>query len=528
MPAEANAPTMVEIESTAANEVRRAGRREWIGLAALVVPMMFILLDNGIIFLALPQLTASLGASSTEILWIADIYGFFLMAFLVTMGRVGDRVGHRKLLLIGAAAFSVLSVLAAFADSPVLLIAVRAALGIAGGIIGPCVFAIISQLFQDRRQMATANAIFATSAMVGVSLGPTVGGVLLHWFWPGSVFLIAVPVMLWLLVAGPIALPETKHRSADPIDLASVGLWLATILPAIYGLTTLARTGWRPDAAIAMLVGLTVGVVFVRRERRLSSPLVDTRLFGIRAIGATLVMYLLVGIVQSGNGLVLNQHLQQVEGYSTLATALWMVLPVGVAIAGVHLSTFLAKRFRPAFVLAGGLMIAAAGSGVISRTSAVGGLATLLGGLCIVMAGTSPVGVLSGQLVMQAAPKDQTGAAGSLNGTAGELSSALGIAVFGSLINSFYAGRVPVPDQLPPGSAAEANDSLAHAVAIAQDLPAQPGGALLAAARHTFNAAVTNIEALCVALFLGLAVLAFVTLRRIPPIGADTEQPGGE
>ncbi|WP_213451364.1 MFS transporter [Rhizomonospora bruguierae] len=511
---------MVEVESVQTVEVRRAGRREWIGLAALVVPMMFILLDNGIIFLALPQLTENLGASSTQILWIADIYGFFLMAFLVAMGRIADRIGHRRLLLIGAAAFSVLSLMAAFTTSPVMLIVLRAALGIAGGTVGPSVFAIIRQLFPDRRQMATAMSIFATSAMIGVALGPTVGGVLLHWFWPGSVFLIAVPVMLWLLVVGPIALPETRQRSTAPVDLSSVVLWLSAVLPTIYGVTTLARVGWAAAPVVAIVVGLALGTAFVTRERRLPNPLLDMRLFGIRAIGTTLAMFLLVGIVQSGNGLVLNQHLQLVEGYSTLATALWMVLPISVAIGGVHLSTMLAKRTRPAFVIGGGLVVASVGSAVLSQIDAVGGLTTLLVGLCIVMAGTSPVGVLSGQLVMQSAPAEQAGSAGSLNGTAGELSSALGIAVFGSLVNVFYSGNVRTPDALSPAAETHANDSISHAVAIARDLPTGPAEALVSAARDTFNNAVTNIAALCVVLFLALAVLTVATLREIPPIGA--------
>jgi DHA2 family multidrug resistance protein-like MFS transporter len=516
---------MVEVDSVPGQQgVRRAGRREWLGLAALTIPMMFVLLDNGIIFLALPHLTASLGASSTETLWIADIYGFFLMAFLIAMGRIGDRIGHRRLLLAGAAAFSVLSVAAAFAHSALALIVVRALLGVAGGVIGPCVFAIIKELFPDPRQMATAMSIFATSAMVGVSLGPTVGGLLLNWFWSGSVFLIAVPVMLWLLVVGPFALPETKHRSANPLDLLSVVLWLATVLPVVYGLTTFARVGWavRPLAVLAF--GLAVGTVFVLRERGVASPLLDFRLFGIRAIGATLGMYVLVGIVQSGNGLVLNQHMQLVEGLSAFATALWMVLPIGTAILGVHISTLLAKRIRPAYVLTGGLAIAAAGTAVLTQMTAVGGLAILMVGLCIVMLGTSPVGVLSGQLVMQAAPADQAGAAGSLNGTGGELSSAMGIAVFGSLVTAFYSGHVQVPVGVPAAGAATANDSLAHAVVVADQLPTGTGTELVNAARDTFNNAVTDVAAICVLLFLALAVLAFSTLRSVPPIGAETPE----
>ncbi len=518
---------MATVESISrAHAPARAGRREWIGLAALTVPAMFVLLDNGIIFLALPHLTETLGASSTESLWIADIYGFVLMGFLITMGRVGDRIGHRRLLLIGAAAFSVLSVGAAFANSVAMLIIVRALLGVAGGTIGPCVFAIIKELFQDPKQMATAMSIFATAAMVGVSLGPTVGGLLLNWFWSGSVFLIAVPVMLWLLVVGTIVLPETRARSTDPVDVFSVLLWLVTILPVIYGLTSLARVGPRPLPVLAIAVGLVLGVLFVVRQRRLASPLLDIRLFGIRAIGATLLMYLLVGVVQSGNGLVLNQHLQLVEGYSAFATALWMVIPIAVAIGGVHLSTLLAKRIRPSFVLAGGLVVAAAGSAVLTRIDAAGGLVTLLSGLCVVMLGTSPIGVLSGQLVLQACPPEHAGSAGALNGTAGELSSALGIATFGSLVTAFYSGSVDVPAGVASQDSAAANDSIANAVAVAQRLPATAATDLLRVARHTFNAAVTDIAGICVVLFLGLAVLVVATLRTVPPIGSErTSEP---
>jgi DHA2 family multidrug resistance protein-like MFS transporter len=284
--------------------------------------------------------------------------------------------------------------------------------------------------------------------------------------------------------------------------------------------------GPQPLPVLAIAVGLALGALFVVRQRRLASPLLDIRLFGIRAIGATLLMYLLVGVVQSGNGLVLNQHLQLVEGYSAFATALWMVIPIAVAIGGVHLSTLLAKRTRPSFVLAGGLVVAAAGSVVLTRIDAAGGLVTLLLGLCVVMLGTSPIGVLSGQLVMQACPPEHAGSAGALNGTAGELSSALGIATFGSLVTAFYSGSVDVPAGVASQDSAAANDSIANAVAVAQRLPATAATDLLRVARHTFNAAVTDIAGICVVLFLGLAVLVVATLRTVPPIGSErTSEP---
>jgi MFS transporter, DHA2 family, multidrug resistance protein len=482
--------------------------------------MMFVLLDNGIIFLALPDLTRFLGATSTESLWIAHVYGFMLMGFMVTMGRLGDRVGHRKVLLTGAAAFSVLSIVAAFANSVEMLILLRALMGIAGATLGPCLFALVKRMFPNPRQMATAMSIMATSAMLGVSFGPSVGGLLLNWFWAGSVFLIAVPVMVSLLVIGPIVLPPSATRSSERLDLFSVALWLATVLPVIYGLTELARSGWAMAPLAAIAIGTAVGVVFARRQHRLPEPLLDMRLFGIRAIGATLLMYLLVGIVQSGNGLVLTQHMQLVEGLSPFATSIWMVLPIATAILGVHISTFLAKRYRPSSVLVGGLIVAAVGATVLTQII-VDDLVVLLIGLCVVMLGTSPVGVLSSQLIMQAAPPERAGAAGSLNSTNGELSSALGIAVFGSLMTVLYSGSVTVPDGTSTEDAAAANDTLVQATALAERLPAPAADTLLASAREAFNSGFAVIAAMSAVLFLALAVLVYKTLRSVPPIGAE-------
>ncbi|MGX6601998.1 MFS transporter [Micromonosporaceae bacterium Da 78-11] len=501
----------------------RKGGRQWLGLVILLLPMLLVMLDLSVIFLAIPYMIADLKLSSLEALWVIDIYGFFVVGFLVTIGRLGDRIGHRRLLFIGAAAFCVLSLVAAFATGPVVLIAVRALLGVAGATIGPCVMALIKNLFPDPKEMATAFSMLTTVAMLGVLLGPTVGGLLLGSFWWGSTFLIAVPVMALLLLIGPFVLPrDTRDHDSEPLDLPSVVLSLSTMLPVIWGLTALARS-FSLTPVLAIVIGATCGVLFVRRQRRLRDPLLDMRLFGIRAVGATLLMYLLTGIVQSGNGLVLNQHLQLVEGYTAFQTALWMALPVGAAILGVHVSTMLAKRFRPGLVLIGGLLVAAAGEAVLSQISPVNGLVTLLVGLCVVMIGTSPVGTLSNQLVMQAAPDERAGSAGSLSGASGEFGSALGVAVFGSLVTVFYSGHVAVPAGTPGEVATAANDSLPHALESAAGLPADVGAQLATAARASYTVAVENLAGLSVLLFLGLAVLVHFTLRSVRPIGSEPE-----
>lgn len=509
-------------QKPAREETGPSGRKAWLGLVVLLLPMMLVMLDLGVIFLAIPYMVSDLSLSNLEALWIIDIYGFFVVGFMVTIGRLGDRIGRRKLLLIGAAAFAVLSVLAALSHSPAVLIVVRALLGIAGATIGPAVMALIKEMFPDPKKMATAFSMMATAAMLGVLLGPTVGGFLLGVFWWGSTFLIAVPVMVLLLVVGPFVLPESRDDSAQPLDLVSVGLSLATMLPAIWGLTALARSlSVLPLVAIA--VGLAFGVAFARRQRRLADPLVDMGFFRVRTVGATLLVFLLVGIVQSGNGLVLNQHLQLVDGYSAFQTALWMVLPVSMAILGVHLSTMLAKRFPPGRVLTGGLLLAATGEAVLTRMTAESGVATLIGGLCVVMLGTSPVGVLSGQLVMQAVPQERAGSAGSLSGISGEFGSALGVAVFGSLMTAFYAGHVNIPASVTGKTASAINETLPHAIDAAGRLPARAGSQVLAAARDTFNTGATSVALLAMLLFLGLAVLAHKTLRGVRPIGSSPE-----
>ncbi len=493
----------------------------WLGLAALMLVTTLVLLDNGIVFLALPRVTAALGASNTESLWIADIYAFFVVGFLITMGRLGDQIGHRKVMMVGAGAFCVLSVMAAFSVNPIMLILVRALLGIAGATMGPSLMALVKEMYPDPRKMATAISLMATSAMVGVSLGPAIGGLLLNSFWWGSVFLIPVPVMAMVLATGPLVLPETRHRSGQRLGLVSVALSLAAILPAIYGVTVLANTGWQLSPVLGIVIGLAFGVVFVRRQHRLEEPLLKMRLFSIRAISATLVMYTLTGVVQGGNSLILIQHLQLVEGFSPLAASLWMAVPIAMAVGGVHASTILAKRFPLGFVMLGGLLTAAAGELVLRETEA-GVLTTLIVGLSIVMIGTAPVGALSNQLLMHVAPPDKTGSAVALGSTGGDFGSAVGVAAFGSLVTVFYAGHVHIPPGVPPQSAAASN--IIQAVAVARRLPPSTADQLIMAARDAFNHATDNIATLSLGLFLVLAILVFATLRSISPIGGERQQ----
>jgi MFS transporter, DHA2 family, multidrug resistance protein len=494
-----------------------AGRREWIGLAVLALPTMLTMLDMGVLFLAVPHLSEDLGATSMEQLWITDIYGFLIAGFLVTMGTLGDRIGRRRVLLIGAAAFGILSVVAAYSTSPEMLVISRALLGVAGATIMPSTLALIMTMFPHPKQMGAAIGVWSTAMMAGLALGPVIGGALLNSFWWGSVFLIGVPVMLLLLVAGPALLPESKNPQPGRLDLFSVALSLAAILPFTYGLKELARSGWGAWQIIGVFAGVFVGVVFVMRQRRLSSPLLDIRLFAIPAVSGALTLSLLVAAVQGGAAFLLTQHMQLVDALSPLEAGLWMLVPSFVLVVGIQIVTNLSAKVRPAYLLIVGTLISALGMVVLTQVS-VGGIGTLVLGLSIVFFGVSPVGPLVSQLVMQSSPPERAGSAASLASTGGELGGALGIAAFGSVATAVYQAKVTVPDNVPPDVAAEAGESMAGAFVASSRVPEQ-ADSLLATVREAFNSSVSVTATICAVAFASLAVVAYSTLRAIGPLG---------
>ena len=283
----------------------RAGRREWIGLAVIALPCLLYSMDLTVLHLAVPALTADLQPSSAQLLWIIDIYGFFVAGSLITMGTLGDRIGRRRLLLIGAAAFGIASVLAAFSTSASMLIATRALLGVAGATVAPSTLSLIRNLFLDPGQRSIAIGVWITAYSLGGVLGPFVGGAMLEFFWWGSVFLIAVPVMVLLLAVAPFLLPEFKDPGAGRLDIASAFLSLVAVLAVIYGLKHLAQNGldWVPAVTIAF--GIAVGWVFVQRQKTLDDPLIDLRLFRLRAFNAAVATNNLAFLVMfSKNGTV--------------------------------------------------------------------------------------------------------------------------------------------------------------------------------------------------------------------------------
>ena len=496
----------------------RAGPREWIGLAVIALPCLLYSMDLTVLELAVPKLSADLKPTSSQLLWILDIYGFLIAGFLITMGTLGDRIGRRRLLLIGAAAFGVASVLAAFSRSAEMLIATRAVLGIAGATLAPSTLALISNMFLDPGQRTFAIGVWATSFAAGAAIGPLAGGLLLEFFWWGSVFLLAVPVMALLLMLGPVLLPEFRDPEVGRLDLLSAALSLAAVLAVIYGLKQIAQDGmgWLPTLSIA--AGLAVGGAFVRRQRKLADPLIDFRLFRLPAFRTSLTAFALSIFVIAGIFLFIAQYLQLVLGLSPLQAGLWTVPSSGGLIAGSMLAPLIVRRVRPAFVMAGGLvLLAAVGFGMLTQVNADSGLAVLVIGSVVLALGVAPVGTLATDIIVGSAPPERAGVASGISETSAEFGGALGIAVLGSIGTAVY--RSEVAEAFPrgglPDAAEAARDTLGGAVAAADELPDQLGPGLLDAAREAFIQGLQLTAITSAIIVLGIAILAAVLLRNV-------------
>ncbi|HEV8697452.1 MAG TPA: MFS transporter, partial [Candidatus Limnocylindrales bacterium] len=292
----------------------RATRREWLGLAVLALAALMYVMDLTVLHLAVPKMSADLRPSSTELLWIIDIYGFFVAGALITMGSLGDRIGRRRLLLIGAAAFGVTSLFAAFSTTPEMLIVSRAALGIAGATLAPSTLSLIFHMFRDPRERTIAIGVWIGAFSAGSAVGPILGGIMLQFFWWGSVFLLAIPVMAALLILGPRILPEYRDPEAGRLDPLSAVMAVAAVLTVIFGLKQIAQDGLSLLPVAALVVGLLVGVAWVRRQRQLADPMIDLALFRVPAFNAALVVNFLAIFVAVGYFLFVAQYLQLVAG----------------------------------------------------------------------------------------------------------------------------------------------------------------------------------------------------------------------
>ena len=496
---------------------QRAGLRDWVALGVIALPCLVYAMDLTVLNLAVPHLALDLAPSAAQLLWIIDIYGFMVAGTLMLMGTLGDRIGRRRLLLIGAAAFAAASILAAFARTAEELIAARTALGIAGATLGPSTLSLLRNIFLDERERTFAIGVWIACFSSGAALGPLVGGIILTYFWWGAVFLAAVPVMIALLIAGPLLLPEFRDESAGRLDLLSAVQSIVASLSIIYGMKRMAESGFGWEAVAAIALGLGVGALFLRRQQRLSDPMIDLALLRHPGLGAALAINVTAMFGAMGIFVFISQYLQLVLGMTPLEAGLWTA-PSGLCFAFGSMATpVLVRRWRPVDVLSTGVLIAAFGFGVLTQLRPDSPLWVLMTAIVLLCSGLAPVGTVTVDLVMRLAPAERAGAASAISETSFEFGGALGIAVLGSLVAASYrlsmeAAALP---GLPDGLLTSARATLDGAVTAARSLPPERAEALLDAAHTAFMGGLDKAALACVAATLLALLIARLRLARL-------------
>ncbi len=455
--------------------------RAWLGVAVLALPCMVTVMDLTVLNLAVPHLTAALRPSGVQLLWIVDIYGFMLAGALIPIGGLGDRIGRRKLLLTGGGLFGLASALAAVSTSPLMLIAARALLGMAGAALVPSTLSLLPTMFQNPAERTKAIGVWGASFAVGAAIGPLVGGALLERFWWGSVFLAGVPVMVVLLLAGPLLLPEYRDPHAGPTDLVSGVLSIAAILSTVYGLKQSVQDGLELIPALSMLMGVLLGVAFVRRQQTLADPMVDLSLFRNRDVAIALGSNVLNVFVSFGSFILVSQYLQLVLGLSPIQAGL-LALPASLlAIAGPSLSPMLQERVGMRRSLAVLLAITALGFAIQSMAGGSLAVLTAVLGWALWAFGGSAAATLTTATLIGSTRPERAGAVSALGQMGAQLGGALGIAVLGSLGTAIYRGAISgaMPAGLSPEFVAAARDTLGGAMNAASQLPDPTAAAAL-------------------------------------------------
>ncbi|TLM70681.1 MFS transporter [Pseudarthrobacter sp. NamB4] len=509
-------------DATARTTGGRAGGtwRDWLALGLLMFPVLLVAVDNTALTFALPAITRALSTSGVELLWIVDAYPLVLAGLLVAMGSLGDRIGRRRLLLIGTIGFAAVSAATAFAPNAGWLIAGRAVLGFFGAMLMPSTLSLIRNIFPESNRRRLAVAIWAAGFSGGAALGPIFGGLLVEEFWWGAVFLVAVPIMLPLLVLGPAFIPESRDPSPGKVDIPSILLSLLAMTPVAYGIKEVATEGPGAAALGAVALGLAMGVLFVRRQQRLHTPLLDMSLFQNRVFSMAIAANVLALFSFNGFILFLAQHLQLLEGLSPSAAGVAMIPALlATVVAGLAVVP-LVRRVRPGFVVAAGLGMSAAGYSLVTFGSHAGGPSLLLAALLVLALGVGTAETISNDLILGSAPPEKSGAAAAISETGYEVGALLGTAVLGSILTASYQQNLRLPEGVAEASSGQsimhAGETLAGAMELAAGLPGPLGDAVRDAAATAFDSGVHVTAAIGLVLMSTAAVLAAVVLRQVP------------
>lgn len=492
----------------------RVGARGWAALVVLMLPVLLVSVDNTVLSFALPEISTALSPTGVQQLWIIDVYPLVLAGLLVTMGTLGDRFGRRRMLLIGATGFALVSALAAFAPTAGLLIAARALLGFFGAMLMPSTLSLLRSVFRNREQRRLAIAVWAAAFSAGSALGPIVGGLLLEHFAWGAVFLVAVPVLIPLLILAPLLVPESRDPNPGRIDPLSILTSMATMVPVVYAIKEFAVEGVTPLVVILLVLGVGMGFLFVRRQLRAEIPMLDMALFRRGMFTGAILVNLLSVIALVGFLYYVSQHLQLVLGLKPIDAGLALIPGMGMMIVAGLAVVPVARRVRPEILVPSALVFSLAGYLVVAFTTHAHGVAPLIVAFVLLGTGIGAAETVSNELILAAAPAEKAGAASAVSETAYELGAVLGTTILGGIITAFYRSSLIIPDGVPAAAADRARETLAGAFSAAEGLPASVAHALQQAAADAFGTGVTVTSLIGGVLVIGAAVIAALTLGR--------------
>ncbi|MBY6060923.1 MFS transporter [Microbacterium esteraromaticum] len=491
----------------------RVGVRGWAALAVLMLPVLLVSIDNTVLSFALPEISLALAPTGAEQLWIIDSYALVLAGLLVTMGVLGDRFGRRRMLFIGATGFATVSVLAAFAPTAGLLIAARVGLGFFGAMLMPSTLSLLRSVFPNRDQRRLAIAIWASAFSAGSALGPVVGGFLLEHFAWGSVFLLAVPMLIPLLIGGFWLLPESRDPNPGRIDPLGILMSMGAMVPVVYAIKSFAVDGPNALAGVLALVGVFVGFLFVRRQLRAEVPMLDMALFRRGGFSGAILVNLLSVVALVGFLYFVPQQLQLVLGLSPMVAGLALVPGMAMMIVAGLSVVPISRRVSPHIVVPVGLSLSVLGYVIVAMTAQLNSVAWLMAAFVVLGMGIGAAETVSNELILSHAPPAKAGAASAVSETAYELGAVLGTAVLGGIITAFYRGALVIPENVPADTADQARETLAGAYAAAEDLPPAVGDSLWQAAIHAFDSGIVTTSLIGALLVASAMVISAITLR---------------
>ncbi|MFI2665794.1 MFS transporter [Micromonospora carbonacea] len=439
-------------------------RTRWLILAVLCLAQVTVVLDNTVLTVAVPVLTAELGASTADVQWTINAYALVQSGLLITAGGVVDRYGRRRMLLAGLVLFGLGSLLAALAGSTGQLVAARAGMGVGGALLVTSTLAVAMQVF-DAAERPRAIGVWAAASALGFAAGPPVGGAILAHFPWEAIFLVNIPIVLLCLAAGAVLVPESRDPAGGRFDLAGVALSTAGLTAVVYAIIAGPERGWSSAPVLGAAVGgALLLVAFVRWELRVAHPMLDMGLFRNRRFVGAISGVVLITFGATGALFLLTQHLQFVRGYPAWEAGLRMV-PFALSIVVLNLAGVAARlihRLGTAAAIAVGMTLLAGGLLLVTHAPS-DGYGVLLAGLLTMGTGCALANPAIVEAVMSAIPPEKAGSGAGVDGTMTEVGSSLGVAVLGAVLNARFAALLPAAlagaGSFPAALAAAATDA---------------------------------------------------------------------